>query len=53
MSFQRPENYERYENIYIQPVKQANPQVANNGYQNRDNYAFILNDYSNLDWYYA
>lgn len=53
MSFRRPENYKRYENTYIQLLKQANPQVANGGYQNRDNYTFIRNHYSNLDWYYA
>ena len=54
MSFRRPENYKRYEDIFIYPMQRIETRVDNNEYQNRESYTFILNkEYSNLDWYNA
>ena len=54
MTFRRPENYKRYEDIFIYPMQRIETRVANNEYQNRDNFTFILNkEYTNLDWYHS
>ena len=42
MSFRNPDHYKRYEDVYIQPVKQPESRLANNTYQNRESYTFIL-----------
>lgn len=52
MAFRRPENYERYEDIFFYPKEKIETRVANNTHQNRETFTFTLNkEYSGLDWY--
>lgn len=43
MSFRRPENYKRYEDIFFYPKEKIETRMANNTYLNKE--------YSGLDWY--
>ena len=52
MTFRRPENYKRYEDIFFSPKEKIETRIANNTYQNSDTFTFTLNkEYSGLDWY--
>lgn len=51
MSFRRPENYKRYEDIFFYPKEKIETRIANNAYQNNSSFTFTLNkEYSGLDW---
>lgn len=43
MSFRRPENYKRYEDVFFYPKEKIQTRVANNAYQNRDTFTFTRN----------